>query len=109
MSTHYGITMPHFEAAKLVVMTRKTVPPGLTLEDVFEAMKGKQFPIRFKKGAVSYEIGQVVTTKLGRDSIVVDIGLDPNFELIVEKLTEIGDGEEPDKDYAAVKYLEWTT
>ena len=101
--------MPHFEANRQVILKAADVPSGYTIEDIAAAMKDKQFPIKFRKGAVSYEIGQIVRADLGRDSIVGDLGLDPEFKLIFEKLHEESEIEgEPDKEYVVVKHLEWT-
>jgi hypothetical protein len=102
--------MPHFQANKLVILKQEDLKPGYTLESVYEAMKDQQFPIRFKKGAVSYEIGMLIRAYLGRDAIVADIGLDPEFELIVDKLYEKSEIEgEPDKEHVIVKHLEWVS
>ena len=101
--------MPHFEAKRQVILKAEDVPAGFTLEGIAEAMKDQQFPIKFRKGAVAYEIGQVVTSDLGRDAIVADLGLDPVFTLIVDKIYEESEIEgEPDKEHITVKHLEWT-
>lgn len=102
--------MPHFEAHSQVILKQEDVPEGFTLKEIHEAMVNKQFPIRFKKGAVSYEIGMLITSVLGRDAIVGNIGLDPEFTLIVEKELVPSEIEgEPDKEHVIVKHLEWTT
>ena len=108
--------MPHFEANSQVILKREDVPEGLTLEKIATAMVNKQFPVKFKKGAVSYEIGMLITSVLGRDAIVGDIGLDPVFTLIVDKEIIPPTEEELEKDPKAkpteivhVKHLEWTT
>ena len=104
--------MPHFSANKIVILRKEDVPEGYTLEDIYKAMENKQFPLKVKKGAVSYEVGMLIRAYLGRDAIVADIGFDPEFKLIVDKETVALEVDADDNvidsgEITVVKYLEW--
>lgn len=105
--------MPHFNANKVIILERKDVPKGYTLEEIFDMIKEKQYPIKVRRGAIALEIGTVLRVYLGRDAIVGDIGFDPVFKLILEAPKEKED-EEPVIGPSGVatpvlepKYLEW--
>lgn len=109
MSTHYGITMPHFEAKRQVILKEEDVPTGYTLKEIYEAMKDKQFPIKFRKGksTAAYKIGMIIKADLGRDAIVADLGLDPVFTLILDKVLVPSEEEGVEDLITVVKHLEW--
>jgi len=98
--------MPHFNAYKLVVLKQEDVPEGFTLQEIYDAMKDKQFPLKVKRGAIAIPVGQLIRAYLGRDAIVADIGFDPEFTLIVDKKTIEVEGED-DEIVTVVKHLEW--
>ena len=104
--------MPHFEANKILILKEKDVPAGHTLEGIYKAMENKQFPLKIKRGAVTYEVGMLNRVYLGRDAIVGDIGLDPEFNLIVDIEIVPIEGEDEisvldGTPVTVVKYLEW--
>lgn len=101
--------MPHFQANKIVILRQEDVPEGYTLKEIYEAMKDKQFPLKFRKGGAGpYVIGQLIRAYHGRDGIVADVGFDPEFKLIFDKELVQSKEEDGVEDLITiVKHLEW--
>lgn len=91
------LPQPHFEAKRTIILEAGNIPEGYTLGDIYETIKGKQFPILVKCGSEQVEIGTLLNTYLGREHIVGDLGFDPTLRFV------FGVSEEK----LIVKALEW--
>ena len=103
--------MPHFEAHKITILTKESIPKEFakySLEEIYKDMNNKQYPITVQIGKTSHEIGMLIGSYLGRDAIVADIGLDPEFKLILETETITDEETKEKKEIITVKGLEWT-